>query len=122
MTTRREAIDACLTLPGSYEDYPFDDPNWTVMRHGSNHKSFAMIYDRDGALWMNVKAEPMAVILWQQVFAAVRPAYHMNKEHWVSILLDGSMASGEVMRLVEDSYRLTLPAEAKKKPRRSGEA
>ena len=118
MTSRQEAVDACLTLPGAYEAYPFDDPNWTVMRHGSNHKVFAMIFERQGRMWINVKAEPMAVLLWQQIFPAVVPAYHMNKEHWVSIILDGSMQDGEIMRLVEDSYRLTRP---KDKKRHSGE-
>lgn len=107
--SRREAIDACLMLPGAYEAYPFDDANWTVMRHGSNHKIFAMIFEREARMWINVKAEPMAVLLWQQIFPAVVPAYHMNKEHWVSIILDGSMTDEEIMRLVQDSYRLTMP-------------
>lgn len=109
MMNRREAVDACMTLPGAYEAYPFDDANWTVMRHGSNHKIFAMIFEREGRIWINVKAEPMAVLLWQQIFPAVVPAYHMNKEHWVSIILDGSMTDEEIMRLVNDSYHLTLP-------------
>ena len=109
MKTRQDVIDACLTLPGAYEAYPFDDANWTVMRHGSGHRIFAMIFGHEGGLWINVKAEPMAVILWQQIFPACRPAYHMNKEHWLSIVLDGSMKDEEIMRLIHDSYRLTLP-------------
>ena len=54
--TRRELIDLCLSYPGSYEDYPFDDytnavgggTSWTVMRHRRNRKSFALIFERDG--------------------------------------------------------------------------
>lgn len=122
MRTRQEAVDACLTLAGVFEDYPFDDPNWTVMRHGgAGKKSFAYIYERQGLIWINVKAEPLAVTLWQQIFPAVRPAYHMNKEHWVSIALDGTMADEEILRLIGDSYRLTRPKAAQKKPR-TGEA
>ena len=113
--TRREAIDACMTFPGVYEAYPFDDANWTVMRHGSNHRVFAMIYEHLGGLWMNVKAEPLAVRLWQQIFPAVVPAYHMNKDHWVSIVLDGSMKDEEIMRLIADSYHLTMPKQGTKK-------
>ena len=53
--TRREAIDACLSLPDAYEDYPFDG-NWAVMRHQTNRKMFAAIYDHEGRVWINVKA------------------------------------------------------------------
>lgn len=122
MTERSEVIATCLELPGVFEDYPFDDANWTVMRHGATKRSFAYIYAHEGRIWVNVKAEPMAVVLWQQIFPAVVPAYHMNKEHWVSIILDGSMTEDEVMRLVRDSYRITQPRAAKKKPRPADEA
>ena len=54
--TRRELIELCLSYPGSYEDYPFDDDtnagagssgtSWTVMRHRGNKKSFAFIFIR----------------------------------------------------------------------------
>lgn len=40
MTTRQEAIAACLQLPDVYEDYPFDDFNWTAIRHRANQKIF----------------------------------------------------------------------------------
>ena len=55
MLTRKEAIAACMTLPDAYEDYPFDD-TWTVMRHQTNKKMFAAIYEREGRIWINVKA------------------------------------------------------------------
>lgn len=48
MDVRKQLIDYCLTLPGAYEDYPFDDFNWTVMRHGYNKKTFALIFELDG--------------------------------------------------------------------------
>ena len=41
MLTRKDIIDFCMTLGGVYEDYPFDDPNWTLMRHVENKKTFA---------------------------------------------------------------------------------
>ena len=56
MPSRAEVIALCQRLPDSYEDYPFDDPNWTVMRHKSNHKAYAFIFERQGHLWINVKA------------------------------------------------------------------
>ncbi len=52
--TRQELIDYCLTYPAAYEDYPFDNvaaPGaWTVMRHRTNKKSFALIYERNDKL------------------------------------------------------------------------
>ena len=47
MTKRKEAIGYCLALKDTYEDYPFHDPNWSVMRHKKNQKVFALIYERN---------------------------------------------------------------------------
>ena len=109
MLTRQDAVNACLSLPDVWEDYPFDDPNWTVMRHRSNRKSFAFIFERNGKIWINLKAEPLRADFWKAAYSAVVPAYHMNKRHWISVILDGSMADGEVMALIEDSHALTAP-------------
>ena len=68
MRTRQEAIDACLSLPGVYEDYPFDDGNWTCMRHGSNKKIFALIFEHEGQIWMSVKNEPGWGDFWRREF------------------------------------------------------
>ena len=107
MRTRAEAIAACLCLPGTYEDYPFDDPNWTVMRHADNKRSFAFIFERDGKIWINLKAEPLRADFWRDAYAAVLPGYHMNQRHWISVILDGSMTDAEILPLIEDSYALT---------------
>lgn len=109
MMTRQEAVTACLEFPFSYEDYPFDDHNWTVMRHRENRKIFAAIFQREDHIWINVKAEPLAGDFWRRTYPAVVPAYHMNKTHWISIILDGIMSDREIMRLIQDSFTLTAP-------------
>ena len=48
MRERREVIDYCLTFENVFEDYPFHDDNWCVMRHKKNKKVFAWIFDKDG--------------------------------------------------------------------------
>ena len=55
---------------------------------------------------------------WRRVYPAVLPAYHMNKRHWISVILDGSIGEAELERLIEDSHRLTAPRPpaAKKEP------
>ena len=109
MLTRAEAIAACLSLPDSYEDYPFGDPNWTIMRRQTNRRMFAAIFEREGRIWINVKAEPGWGDFFRSVYPAVVPAYHMNKLHWISIILDGSMTDAEILPLIDDSYRLVGP-------------
>jgi len=109
MTTREEAIAACMTLPFVYEDYPFDEGEWTAMRHLENKKIFALIFERQGHIWINVKAEPRWGELWRNAYPAVIPGYHMNKKHWLSIILDGSMDDADILRLIQDSYSLTAP-------------
>ena len=109
MMTLREAIDACLTLPDSYEDYPFGLDSWAVMRRKSNKKMFASVYEREGKVWINVKAEPNWGDFWKTVYPAVVPAYHMNKLHWISIILDGSMTDAEIFHLIDESYALVGP-------------
>lgn len=110
LVSRRALINFCLTLGGDVvEDYPFHDPDWTVMRHWGNKKGFAFIYTHGEALQVNVKCEPGMIAFWQNAFPGVIPGYHMNKTHWNTILLDGSVPDREIMTMLADSYRLTAP-------------
>jgi len=107
MTTREDAIRFCLTFEEAYEDYPFEDTNWTIMRHRGNRKMFAAIYERQGHIWLNLKCEPQMTFLWRDSFASVIPAYHMNKEHWNSVILDGTVPEDMVCQMIADSFALT---------------
>ncbi len=107
MTKRAEAIAYCLTLENVYEDYPFHDPNWCVIRHKKNKKIFAFIYEKDEHVWINVKCEPEWRDFWRNAFASVIPAYHMNKKYWNSIILDGTVPPGDIRRMIGESYDLT---------------
>lgn len=115
MQARREVIDFCLSLQDTYEDYPFHDFNWTLMRHKGNKKTFAAIFEREGFIWVNVKCDPNLTYMRRSAFSSVMPAYHMNKWHWNSIILDGSVPVHEIKNMIEDSYALTKP----KKPRQA---
>lgn len=114
MRTRQEAISACLSLPDAYEDYPFDDGNWSCMRHRSNRKIFALIFEREGQIWISVKNDPAWGDFWRREFASIVPAYHMNKLHWSSIILDGSVQEDVIEKLIRDSYDLTAPKRVRK--------
>ncbi len=107
MTKRKEAIDFCLTFNDVYEDYPFHDMNWCVIRHKGSRKVFAWIFDKDGYVWINVKCDPQWRDFWRQNYKSVLPAYHLNKEHWNSIILDDSVPKEDIKRMIAESYDLT---------------
>lgn len=107
LVTRQEAIDFCLKFDDAYEDYPFRDKNWTVIRHKSNKKVFAWIFERQGHIWINVKCEPDFIFFWRDAYESVVPAYHLNKEHWNSIILDNTVSDSDIKVMIEDSYNLT---------------
>ena len=107
MRTRQEAIRYCLSLGSCYEDYPFRDPNWTVIRHNESRKVFAWIFEREGHVWINVKCNPEWRDFWRDAFASVVPAYHLNKKHWNSIILDESVPDKDIQRMIQESYDLT---------------
>lgn len=107
MTEKKEVITYCLTYENVYEDYPFHDPNWCVIRHKENKKVFAWIFDKDGHVWINVKADPEWRDFWRDAFESVIPGYHLNKKYWNSIILDGTVPEGELRRMIGESYDLT---------------
>ena len=107
MKTRAEAIAVCADLPFVYEDYPFDDDNWTLMRHKENSRTFALIFEREGKIWVNLKVLPENGFIMRELYPSVLPAYHMNKRNWVSVILDGSIPDETVKGFIGESYRLT---------------
>lgn len=113
MTTKKQLIDLCLSYGTTYEDYPFDD-NWTAMRHNGNHKVFAFIYQHNGAIRCNLKAEPFLIGEWCSQFSSIVPAYHMNKMHWISIILDDTVPDEIIAQFVDDSFNLTKPTVKRK--------
>jgi len=111
--TRQEIIDYCLTFPSVFEDYPFDDiaepGTWTLMRHKLNRKSFAMIYERGGNLCVNVKCDPFDAEVLRDLFDGITPAYHMNKEHWNTLIVGSDVPDDELCRHIQNSFNLTKP-------------
>ena len=113
MTTRREIIEYCRTFPAAYEDYPFaelpGDGETTVLRHRTNKKSFAMILNHDGKLYLNLKCEPLEADFLRQAFEGAIPGWHMNKEHWNSVIVGSDVPDDEIKRQIGMSYDLIKP-------------
>lgn len=106
MTERQEILDYGMTFPDVYIDTPFRDDNWVLLRCRKNRHAFAWTYERNGHIWVNVKVDPQWRDFWRNAYASVVPAYHQNKEHWNSIILDGTIPDAEIRRMIAESYDL----------------
>ncbi|MCC2528485.1 MULTISPECIES: MmcQ/YjbR family DNA-binding protein [Bacillus] len=106
--TLNEIIDYCLSYPDTYKDYPFGE-GWTVMRHKGNKKLFALIFHLDGHLCINLKCEPERANFLRSIYKEVKPGYHMNKDHWNTIILDGALSKETLGDMVQHSFELTKP-------------
>ena len=106
LTTREDVLKYCLSFPETYQDAPFHDENWQLVRYRKNKKVFAWTYFREGKLCVNVKVDPEWRDFWRQTYAAVIPGYHQNKKHWNTIILDGTIPMEEVQRMIAESYDL----------------
>lgn len=105
---KEEIIEYCLELPNTYEDYPFPDDNFSVtIKHTSNNKWFALIMNVKKKLYLNVKTNPDYSDILRNTYEYIIPAYHMNKEHWNTIIVDENVDVSIVKELIEQSYELT---------------
>ncbi len=106
MKSREDAITFGLSFPYTYEDKPFRDENWQLVRYKGNKKAFLWVYERDGYVNLNVKTDPDKAYFWRDAYASVIPGYHQNKEHWNTIILDGSIPDRDIHQMIADSYEL----------------
>lgn len=114
MKTREEAVAFGLTFPDTYMERPFRDPNWQLIRVKGGKKAFLWIYEMDGIVWLNVKADPQWRDFWREAFGSVVPGYHQNKEHWNTIYLDGTVPEEDIRRMIAESYDLVTDSPTKR--------
>ena len=100
MRTREEVLAYGLTFNEVYTDTPFKDDNWVLLRFRGNKKAFAWTYERGGHMCINVKVDPQWRDFWREMYPAVIPGYHQNKEHWNTIILDGTIPEDEIKRMI----------------------
>lgn len=103
----------CLSKPGVTEEFPFDE---NVLVFKVMGKIFALT-DVDLFVSVNLKCDPEKAVELRELYPAVLPGYHMNKKHWNTVLMDGSLTDKLILEMVEDSYKLVvsnLPKAVKK--------
>lgn len=106
MKTREEALAYALSFPKTYQEAPFHDNNWQLVRVEGSKKAFLWTYEREGNINLNVKADPQWRDLWRSTYASVIPGWHQNKDHWNTIILDGTVPEQEIQRMIAESYDL----------------
>lgn len=114
MRTREEALRYGLSLPDTYQDAPFHDDNWQLVRVKGSGKAFLWTYERNGFINLNVKVSPEWRDLWRDIYEAVVPGWHQNKENWNTIILDGSVPTDEIKRMIAESYDLVADSATKR--------
>lgn len=107
-----------LSCPESYEDFPFGE-EITIFK--VKNKWFGLLVEREGNLQINLKCDPDEALILRDLFKSVLPGYHMNKKHWNTVILDGSIPEKEIEAMIYSSYVLIVE-KLKKKDRLSLEA
>lgn len=114
MKTREEALEFGLSFPDTYQEAPFHDPNWQLVRVKGTKKAFLWTYERNGNINLNVKANPEWIDFWRNAHRSVIPGWHQNKEHWNTIILDGTIPDEDIKQMIADSYELVTDSPAKR--------
>jgi len=101
----QETRQYLLQRPEAIEDFPFG-PDTAVMK--IKGKMFATLAYKGDLASMNLKCNPEEAMMLRDIFTGVLPGYHMNKKHWNTILLDGSVPIPEIERMIDRSYGLVV--------------
>jgi predicted DNA-binding protein (MmcQ/YjbR family) len=103
--TPQELKATCLALAGAREEFPFDDANSVFKVAG---KIFAISRLAGTPLRVSLKCDPDVAIHLRMSHPAITAGYHLNKRHWNTVVLDGSVRDELVLDMIEDSYDLVV--------------
>lgn len=102
--TEAEARECLEKMPGARLDYPFG-PGTAVYR-AANDKLFALIAEGSQPLRISLKCDPNLAELLRDKYESVLPGYHLNKRHWITVLVTGQLAEDEIRDLIRHSFEL----------------
>ncbi len=102
----------CLSKPGAEETLPFG-PDTLIYKSGG--KAFLLMGLDNEELRFNVKCEPDMAIELRERNACVLPGYHMNKKHWNTVVVDGSVSEKQLKEWIDHSYDLVTNPKKKRK-------
>ncbi|WP_021595226.1 MmcQ/YjbR family DNA-binding protein [Actinomadura welshii] len=102
---RDRVIAECLAKPGAAEDYPFGDEVAVFKVAG---RMFALVPLGAEPGSVSLKCDPDLAADLRRRHSAVAPGYHLNKRHWNTVTLDGSVPGEEVLEMIDHSYDLVV--------------
>lgn len=105
------AIELCLGMHGAAETTPFG-PDVLVYKVAG--RMFALAVPEDVPARMNLKCDPERALELRDQYEGITPGYHMNKRHWNTVRLDGSVPGDLVVEMIADSYALVVKGLTKK--------
>ncbi len=94
-----------LSKKGATEETPFGPEALVYKVMG---KMFALVAWEGDPLSVTLKCDPGQALLLRDVYPAVQPGYHMNKTHWNTVTIDGTIPDAELMGMIDDSYELVV--------------
>ena len=100
-----EAKKYFLARPAAELDFPFGPDVYVFKVAG---KMFGTLGWEEKIPRINLKCDPEQALMLRDIFTAVMPGYHMNKTHWNTVILDGSVPPGEIERMIDHSYALVV--------------
>ena len=109
---QEEVRDYCLKKSDVAEGFPFGE---TVLVFKANNKIFALMSLDEIPFTINLKCDPEAAIDLRVKFPSIIPGYHMNKKHWNTLIMDGSIPHKVIKELIDRSYNLVCSKTSKKK-------
>ena len=109
-----ELRDLCLSFPGSEETFPFGFQTSVFKVTG---KMFALSRGEAEPLQVSIKCEPLLAEQLRAAHAAIAAGYHLNKRHWNTVTIDGSLPDAMIADMVEDSYDLVVSALSRERQR-----
>jgi predicted DNA-binding protein (MmcQ/YjbR family) len=101
----------CLSKKAVTEDFPFGE---TTLVFRVKEKIFLLVSLDADPLQFNAKCNPEKAIELREEYEAIKPGYHMNKKHWNTIVVDGSISTKLLKEIIDDSYNLIVQSLPKK--------
>jgi predicted DNA-binding protein (MmcQ/YjbR family) len=102
--TLDELINALLAMPEAQEDQPFGPGALVYKVRG---KMFALVAPENPPS-VSLKCNPVLATMLRDTYPAVKPGYHLNKQHWNTVVVDGSVPTSEVLEWIAHSYELVV--------------
>jgi predicted DNA-binding protein (MmcQ/YjbR family) len=102
--THKEVEEYILSMPNARLDYPFGEK--VAVYKAADDKMFALVQEGSDPIKISLKCDPLLAKTLREKYESVMPGYHLNKKHWITVLMTGQLSWPEVQDLIRHSYLL----------------